>query len=534
MKFARVPLSEAEGAIAAHAARYADRLLQKGTVITSALLAELAAAGIEDLVVARPDAGDVPENEAAERVAALIAGENLKAVVPVNGRTDLIAEATGIVVIDRDAIDRANLAQQAIQLATLPEFAVAKAGEIVATIKVVPFAVAAETVATVEAAVGSSPLRLAPFQAQRVGVVATEAPTLKPSVLDKTRRVFERRLQPSGSVVGEEIRTAHNAETVGAALRELRAGDYDLLVIFGASATSDAADVVPAGIEAAGGRVLRIGMPADPGNLLVLGEVDGVPVIGAPGCARSPAASGFDWVLQRLLAGIPVSAADIARMGLGGVLAKERYKPFSGIVEARGNRRIDAVILAAGASSRMGDRHKLLARINGRPLVRIVAEEALASCVASVTVVVGHRAEEVRSALHGLDLNIVENRAYAAGLSSSIRTAISALPGDSDAAVVLLADMPDITATDIDAVAAEFDPDSGTHVVVPTFKGRQGNPVLWSRRFFADLMALEGDKGARDLIRSNSDVAAWVEAGPAVLNDLDTPDEMAAASGDWV
>lgn len=533
MKFARVPLSEAEGAIAAHALRYADGLLHKGTLITGALLADLAASGVEDIVVARLEAGDVPENEAADGVARLIAGDNLKPVTAVNGRADLIAEATGIVVIDRDAIDRANLAQQAIQLATLPEFAVAKAGEIVATIKVVPFAVSAETMTTVADALGPSPLRVAPFRALNVGVVATEAPTLKPSVLDKTRRVFERRLQPSGSSVGEELRTPHDAEAVGAALRQLRAADSDLLVIFGASATSDAADVVPAGIEAAGGRVLRIGMPADPGNLLVFGELDGVPVIGAPGCARSPAASGFDWVLQRVLAGVPVTAADIARMGVGGVLAKERYQPYSAAAEARGNRRIDAVILAAGASSRMGNRHKLLARINGRPLVRIVAEEALASCVASVTVVVGHRADEVRLALHGLHLNIVENPAYASGLSSSIRAAVAALPRESDAAVILLADMPDVTATVIDAVAAEFDPDTGTHVVVPTYDGRQGNPVLWSRRFFADLMALEGDKGARDLIRSNSDAAAWVEAGPAVLNDLDTPDEMAAASGSW-
>jgi molybdenum cofactor cytidylyltransferase len=533
VKFARVPLSEAEGAIAAHAARYADRTLQKGTVLTPALLADLDAAGVGDVVVARLDADDVPENEAAERVAGLIAGAHLKPVPPVNGRADLVADATGVVVIDRDMVDRVNLAQQAIQLATLPEFATAKGGEIVATIKVVPFAVPAETLAAVEAAVGVAQLRLAPFRAVSVGVVATQTPTLKPSVLDKTRRVFERRLQASGSTVGNEFRIEHDATAIGEALTQLRGADHQLLVVFGASATSDAADVVPAGIEAAGGRVLRIGMPVDPGNLLVLGELDGVPVIGAPGCARSPAASGFDWVLQRLLADLPVSAADIARMGVGGVLAKERYRPFSAVDEARSNRRIDAVILAAGESSRMQGRHKLLARIDGRPLVRIVAEEALASSVASVTVVVGHRAEEVRTALHGLDVNTVENADFRTGLSSSVRTAVSSLPSDSDAVVVLLADMPDIAAAIIDAVVAEFDPESGTQIVVPTFEGRRGNPVLWSRRFFPDLMAIEGDRGARDLLGANADVVAWVETGPAVVNDVDTPDEMAAASGTW-
>ena len=136
-------------------------------------------------------------------------------------------------------------------------------------------------------------------------LAATTLPGLKPSVMDKTRRVLEERLRPAGASLLQEIRTPHEVAPLADALRKLSGEGAELLIAFGASAITDKADVIPAAIEAAGGRVRHFGMPVDPGNLLLLGELDGRPVLGAPGCARSPAENGFDWVLNRLLAGLP-------------------------------------------------------------------------------------------------------------------------------------------------------------------------------------------------------------------------------------
>lgn len=534
MKFDRVPVAEAEGAIAAHSTRLPDRMLHKGVVVTAETVAELTAAGVETIYVARMDASDVAENEVVKRLAERLAGANVTLQRTANGRTDLTAAAAGVFTVDRTTIDRLNLAHDAVQVSTLPEYAAVAPGQIVGTIKIIPFALAAATLAAIEAAVPEPALLIAPYRPLKVGVVATQAAHVKASILDKTRRVLDARLEGTGARVGREERTAHEPEEIARALLTLRDEGHEVLIIFGASATSDGADVVPRGIEAAGGSVLKIGMPVDPGNLLVLGELDGMPVFGAPGCARSPAPSGFDWVLQRLLAGIPASRDDVARMGVGGLLAEVRRPHVASDAQHPDGPRIDAVILAAGRSSRMNGQHKLLARLGDRPLVRIAAEAALSSQAASVTVVVGYRAAEVRAALAGLEVTIVENRNYDAGLSGSLRLGVSSLSSSSDGAIVLLADMPDVDSHIIDKVIGAFDPAAGSHVAVPTFGGKAGNPVLWSSRFYADLMALEGDVGARELIRSNSGSVAWIEVGPAVGSDVDTPEAMAAIGGVWI
>jgi molybdenum cofactor cytidylyltransferase len=187
----------------------------------------------------------------------------------------------------------------------------------------------------------------------------------------------------------------------------------------------------------------------------------------------------------------------------------------------------------------MGGPNKLLAEIARRPLVRIVAEEALASRADPVIVVAGHQRAEVEKALAGLRVHIVHNPDFAEGLGTSLRAGIAAVPADSDAAIVCLGDMPRVDATLMNRLIAAFDPDRGALVVVPTFEGKRGNPVLWSRRFFPDLMAIEGDVGARRLIGRYSEAVAEVTVeGKAALIDVDTPEalsgvkaEMEAAAG---
>ncbi|HET7718144.1 MAG TPA: molybdopterin-binding/glycosyltransferase family 2 protein [Bauldia sp.] len=534
MKFGPVALADAEGAILAHSVRHAGGVIKKGTVLEAADITALRGAGIGEVIAARLEPADVHEDEAAIRLARAVAGDGVTVERPFTGRANLYAASAGVLLADRERILRLNRIDPAITIATLPEFAVVEPGRMIATVKIIPFAVDGASLVAAEGFAGGA-IRVAPFRTFKVGLVATTLPSLKPSVMDKTRRLLEERLGRAGARLHREIRVGHDAAAVSTALTTLRSDGCDLLIVFGASATVDAGDVVPAGIVSAGGRLVHFGMPVDPGNLLVLGDLGRVPVIGAPGCARSPKENGFDWILYRLLAGLKVTAEDITALGVGGLLMEIVSRPqprrSDDSPAESGEPRVAAIVLAAGQGRRMGGTNKLAATIGGRPLVRIAAEAALSSRAAPVVIVTGHEPDNVRAALDGLDVRLVHNPDYGDGLSTSLRRGVAALPEDVDGAVVLLADMPGVDAAIIDRMIGAFDPAGGTLIVVPTFDGKRGNPVLWSRRFFPDLMAVSGDTGGRHLIGENPEAVAELEIGAAVALDVDTPEALAAAGG---
>jgi molybdenum cofactor cytidylyltransferase len=542
MKFGPVPLCEAEGGVAVHSIRKPGLVLKKGTVIGKPEIAALAEAGISEIVVARIEPGDVSEDAAAAEIAAAVQGEGVRVDRAFTGRANLFAQEAGVLVVDKDAVHRLNQVDESITFATLPAYKPVVAGEMIATVKIIPFAVPiAQRDAALAVVRARAPLiRVAPYRIRKIGVVSTLLPGLAPKVIDKTLRVTEERLAPAGARIVAERRVPHEQGALAAAIEEVLAAGAELVIVFGASAIADRRDVIPAAVESVGGRIEHFGMPVDPGNLLLIGSARERPVLGAPGCARSPKENGFDWVLMRLLAGLPVSREAITGMGVGGLLMEivTRPQPRADVVPLH-PKRIAAVVLAAGRSTRMRGPNKLLAEIARRPLVRIVAEEALASRADPVIVVAGHQRAEVEKALAGLRVRIVHNPDFAEGLGTSLRAGIAAVPADSDAAIVCLGDMPRVDATLMNRLIAAFDPDRGALAVVPTFEGKRGNPVLWSRRFFPDLMAIEGDVGARHLIGRYSEAVAEVPVdGKAALIDVDTPEalsgvkaEMEAAAG---
>jgi molybdenum cofactor cytidylyltransferase len=278
-------------------------------------------------------------------------------------------------------------------------------------------------------------------------------------------------------------------------------------------------------------------MPVDPGNLLLVGHRGDVPMLGLPGCARSPAPNGFDWVLERLYAGLPVGKAEIMRMGVGGLLKEIASRPMPRADEKAAKAepavarapKIAALVLAAGQSRRMGPVNKLLADVDGRPMVANVVDAALASKASPIVVVLGHQEDRVRTALSGRTVTTVVNPDYAGGLSTSLQRGIAALPADVDGAVVCLGDMPAVSAAVIDRLIAAFDPVEGRLICVPTYNGKRGNPVLWDRRYFAEMTGIAGDVGARHLIGAHDEAVCEVAMGdPGVLLDLDTPEALAA------
>ena len=539
MKFGPTAPAEAKGGIVVHSIRRGGLVLRKGTVVGDAEIAALKAAGILSITVARIEPGDVSEDEAAAGLAAAIAGEGVRVDRAFTGRANLFAEAAGVVVVDEAAIDRFNEVDPDITLATLEAFAPVVPGKMIATVKIIPFAVsaAARDKALAVARAGgpaSAPLlRVAPYRIRKVGVISTILPGLADKVIDKTLRVTRERLAPAGAAIVAERRVPHETAPLARALDEVLGAGAELAIVFGASAIADRRDVIPAAVEAAGGVIEHFGMPVDPGNLILLASAHGRPVLGAPGCARSPKENGFDWVLARLLCGLPVTRHDITGMGVGGLLMEIVTRPQPRATATKPGRRHAAIVLAAGRSTRMGGANKLIAEISGRPLVRIAAEQALASQARPVIVVTGHQRERVAAALSGLDVVLVHNPDYAAGLSTSLKAGIAAVPADADGAIVALGDMPQVDAALIDRLLSAFDPEKGALVVVPTIDGERGNPVVWSRRFFPELAAIEGDVGARHLIASYPEAVVEVPmTGKAALIDVDTPDALMAVKAE--
>ncbi len=529
MRFGTFPLGEAEGAILVHSLRAGGRLFKKGRVLRKPDLDALAASGIATVTGARLEPGDIPEDIAATRVAEAFAGEGTRLSAAFTGRTNLYAEQSGLVVFDPAGVDAVNLIDESVTLATLPPYATVSPGEMIATVKIIPYAAPERAVAAAAKAASEARIRVAPFAPKRVALISTELPGQKPALLDKNRSALEARLAPLGGSLVFERRVPHRTDAVTDALRAAEAAKPELLFVFGASAITDRRDVIPAGIVAAGGAVAHFGMPVDPGNLLLLGSLHGQPVVGLPSCARSPKVNGFDFVLQRLFADLPVTPTSIMRMGVGGLLQEIPTRPQPRDVAPSPLRapRIAAIVLAAGLSSRMGS-NKLLQEWRGKPLLRWTVEAALASDTKPVIVVTGNEAAKVDAALKGLDVRFVHNPDYRAGLSTSLRAGIRAVPTDADGAMVLLGDMPEIDQTVIAKMIAAFSPADGRSICVALHEHRRGNPVLWARAFFPEIEALSGDEGAKRLFAAHEELVCEIEAGAEALRDIDTPEALAA------
>lgn len=530
MKFGRVPLGAAEGAIAAHSIRSNGLVVKKGTRLGAADIAALAAAGVGHVVVANLEPDDVHEDAAAAALAARIAGPQVRVDVPFTGRSNLFAQADGVVAVDRAGVDAFNALDEALTLATLPDLKPVKAGDMVATVKIIPFAVD-EGLMTRAQEQAVPLLTVHPFVRRQVAVISTLLPGLTAKVVEKTLRVTAARLASAGAVVAQDLRIAHETDALRDAIAAAVAAGADLVIIFGASAITDRRDVIPAALEAAGGVVDRLGMPVDPGNLTLLGRLGPVPVIGAPGCARSAKENGFDWMLMRILAGLEVTAQDVAALGVGGLLMEIVTRPQPRLEPpAVRPPQVAAVVLAAGRGTRMGGPNKLLEEVGGISVIRRVVEAALASSARPVLVVTGHDHARVEAALADLPVAFIHNPDHATGMASSVRRGIAAVPEDADGAMVLLGDMPLVAPALLDRVLDGYAPEQGRLIVVPMDGEMRGNPVLWSRRFFPELAGLEGDIGARRLIAAHPEAVFEVTVADAgAFLDVDTPDALAQA-----
>jgi len=323
VKFGPVDLADAEGAILAHSVSASTGKIRKGTVLTAEHMVKLRAAGAETVIVAQLEAGDVPEDEAAMRIGSKIATPGCHLTQAFTGRVNLVANRAGVVRINATAIQQMNAVDEGLTLATLPDLMRVEEDQLVATVKVIPYGVTSGQVDKAESALARGAIELFPFSGGQAQLILTRTIGFKESLLDKGRKVVADRMTGLGYGLKNVAVVDHSQKSIAKALDP----DADMILILGASATSDRSDVAPVAVMERGGTIDRFGMPVDPGNLLFLGQLEGTPIVGLPGCARSPALNGVDWVLERLAAGIPVDADNIAAMGVGGLLKEMPGRP---------------------------------------------------------------------------------------------------------------------------------------------------------------------------------------------------------------
>ncbi len=543
MNFGIRPLdSSAEGAILVHSLRGSERVFRKGRVLQANDIAQLNQAGHKEATLARLEGDDIPEDIAAQRMGdVVVQDESVTLGSAGTGRVNIYAAVRGLFILSPERVNAVNAIDEAITLSTIRPFEPVAPGQLLATVKIIPFAVSETTLALCEDAAASCNglFRVSPYKKCIVGLLQTVLPGHREVLIAKGTEATAARLAAMGLSLDINRVCEHREPSIRTSLKELMEHGCDLALILGASAVADRRDVVPSAITSLDGEILQLGMPVDPGNLSFLGKINEMQLVGLPGSARSPRLHGSDWIIQRLVAGMAITIEDIRNMGVGGLLKEIPSRPMPR-TEASPPRtevtnsspKVAAIVLAAGQSRRMGRQNKLLAKIDGIAMIARTVDAVLASAVEAVTVVLGHEADRVRESLSSRNVTFVENPDYAEGLSTSLKRGLASLSSNTDAALICLGDMPRISAAEIDHLIASYAPNQGHAICVPTHNGKRGNPVLVGRRFFAEVQDIAGDVGARSLIGSYPDLVIEVEMeNDAILLDIDTPEALAKFTG---
>jgi molybdenum cofactor cytidylyltransferase len=333
LKFGPVPLDHAGGKILGHNIAGPDghRLLRKGRPLTAEDIAALRAIGRTSVYVAELGPDDVDEDTAARRVAKVIGGGGVRLPGAASGRANLLSTTLGVFRVDAERLEQIN-GLEGITLATLAAHSPVRPRQIVGTVKIIPFAVAEATVRAAEAIAGDVPLiRVDALSPQPVSLIFSGSVSIREKLADDFAPLTERVTALGSHVTSTDYVPLEDesGEAMLAGLLPRRASGTRLIILAGETAIMDRHDIVPRAIEQAGGRVECLGAPVDPGNLLMIAYLGDVPILGAPGCARSRKVNIVDWVLPRLLVGDRLTRRDIFALGLGGLLEDVPERPLS-------------------------------------------------------------------------------------------------------------------------------------------------------------------------------------------------------------
>lgn len=518
MEFEDRAPADAVGWQLAHSLTFPGGKLPKGHLLTNADTIRMGDAARVPVGVFRLATDDCGEDEAAARIASVLAGPCLRAVAPVHGRVDLFAVSDGLLQLPPE--QPRGLGGYPTALATRPQAAPVRKGDKVASLKVIPFGLPACEVDTLTTA--TAPLQVIPFQPFRAALLNAEAPGG-----EKLLKVTEARLAAVAGTLASHAECRFDKVSLADALAAIKASSPDVILIAGKAAITDARDIVPAALMAAGGEILQLGLAVDPGNLLMLGRLGDSLVIGMPGCARSPARNGLDLVLERFAARLTLDTTALASLGAGGLL-----EPGRGRIEVAGTDmapRIAAIILAAGSARRAGGTNKLTSRLNGETVLACSIRK-IAEAIKNkdhIIVVTGHESAVSGSIAAAEGVAALHNPAHTEGMSTSLKAGLAALPA-CDHFLVALGDMPFVRGDTIAALTSAAAEDPTAEIIVPVFAGRRGHPVLWRADLKADLMQVEGDRGGKAVMAAHEAGVLEVPVDdPGILIDLDTPELLA-------
>ena len=520
MKFGPQPLQNCLNAILAHGFSKDGLRLSKGTRLDQPTLDRLTELGVQSLTVATLEADDIDEDTAAQRLAEALCGDGIRVGRPVAGRCQLRSQSDGILHVPEALIHQINQLGWQITIATPKDRTLVRERSLVASIKLIPYAISEAELTTALRCIDGQTITLSPLHPHRVGLIVSQRGPHPPKWVDRAIQAQRTRLGTLSSHIDHIEYCTHRETDIADAIHTLTQKGCAPILFLGASAIADSNDHFPKAIESLGGRVIHVGMPVDPGNLLLLGQLSGTAVIGIPGCARALKPTGYDSVLQQVLCGVMPTAVDIQRMGVGGLMAAETANPT-----AKETPQPVALVMMAGQSQRMGPENKLLLPTGPQqlPMVRVVVQQLLAAGCEQILAVVGYGSADILNALEGLAVDFVENPTPEQGLSSSIRCGLNAIP-DAESALIVLGDMPFVTVDSYQqllAAAAQY-PQS---VIAPVFDGQRGNPVVFPRSAFDQLKSLEGDQGARMLLkRIGFRPLPLYDRG--TLRDIDQPEDL--------
>ena len=325
MKFGTVQTKYAAGGILAHSLVCGRDRFRKGKVLDEKDTRQLIQFGYDEVVIARLEDNDTEENLAAAKVAEnihfLAEPENFKKSIAFTGRVNIFARTTGIIVFDEENLIKANSIDNMITIATIPNYSQVTKGSIVATIKIISYGVIASNLEKV-ASLAAGTIRLKRPKYLSAHLITTK---ISRGTSDKSLSAIKKRTDSLGLSLSVNKDVPHHEDNLKEAIADAAS---DIILILTASATSDISDVAPMAVKSLGGKILRFGIPVDPGNLLFLGLLSDKPIIGLPGCAKSPATNGADWVLSRVVCGQIPSEYDFARMGVGGLLKENSLRPM--------------------------------------------------------------------------------------------------------------------------------------------------------------------------------------------------------------
>lgn len=325
IEFGTYTSADAFGVMLAHSLTVDGHKFRKGHRLTIDDVVLLRGAGVDFVTGARLRADDMAENDVAGVVAGLLAGANVAPRRPNAGRCNIHATTNGILVVDADAIMAANRIDEAITVATLPPWSAVRHGQVIATVKIIPYGVPGSTMAKWSDHLkyrfghGALPLQVAAFREQRIALISSELPGSQEADPGDPAYIRQR-VEKLGSRVALEMRCIHSSSSIAHAFQQAVEAGCTLILFSGAIGTRDRRDVAGLAIGQAGGRIIRFGMPVEPGNMLLFGELEEAPIVVLPRCAHSRRLNGFDWVLLRLLAGLRLDSEVFSAMGVGGLL----------------------------------------------------------------------------------------------------------------------------------------------------------------------------------------------------------------------